>query len=610
MKSICFSLRLWLSAALLLSLAMTSCVDDKCDLSKDVDATIGIGGGVSFPLGSTEKIMLTELIDTATTDILSIDNEGNYSIFKEGSFTPENFEVGNLNINIASTGETRHYDFELFELTDDFDNLPVWAQQEILNSKFPYIVYNEIDYTTNYDIEQSVPEEIKRLRVLDFKNDVPMSIKLKIYSENHQSDDMLELVNSLKLGSENETGFVVSVPDYIVFADEQVNGGRLVLQGNVEYNSATKMLEYEREFMIKGLDFSAYGEGYIPVNDGRIALHDELEAVGFVESDTVFFGYKNIAHIQSVDVEVALSIGEMEIESVEGIFAPEIDPIKEIVDLDLGDDLDFLGDSYLDFNDPRLFVTFSNPVDARLLADAYFVGYDKDGRIIEDSDVAVSLSLEGGENNILFSRYNTQLPGYTTLQVPTLNNLLKTIPDRIDVSVDARMDENRYSTIVLGKSLGISGNYQVSLPLVFDDFKLVYTEEFEDVLGDDPSEITDYVTDVNSVTVNFDVLNTVPAELKPSVVAYDKNGRVLTGVTVDVQGVIAAGNGMDGATVTEPVNSSVAIKMSAVNGELERLYKLGMTFEGSGSGRLNSNEYIQIQNMSITVDDDIVVDLN
>ena len=101
MKSICFSLRLWLSAALLLSLAMTSCVDDKCDLSKDVDATIGIGGGVSFPLGSTEKIMLTELIDTATTDILSIDNEGNYSIFKEGSFTPENFEVGNLNINIA-----------------------------------------------------------------------------------------------------------------------------------------------------------------------------------------------------------------------------------------------------------------------------------------------------------------------------------------------------------------------------------------------------------------------------------------------------------------------------------------------------------------------------
>ena len=587
MKSICFSLRLWLSAALLLSLAMTSCVDDKCDLSKDVDATIGIGGGVSFPLGSTEKIMLTELIDASTSDILSLDNEGNYSIFKEGSFTPESFEVGDLNINIASTGEKKHYHFKLFDLSDELDKLPDWVQQEILNSKYPYIVYNEIDYTTNYDIEQSVPEEIKRLRVLDFKNPVPMSIKLKIYSENHQSDDMLELVNSLKLASDNEPGFVVCVPEYIVFADKQINDGRLVLQGNVQYNAATKMLEYEREFMIEGLDFSCYKNGYIPVENGTIALHDELEAVGYVESDTVFFGYKNIAHIQSVDVEVVLSIGEMEIASVEGIFDPEIDPIEEVVDLDLGDDLDFLGDSYLDFNDPRLFVTFSNPVDARLLADASFVGYDKDGRLIEGSDVAVSLSLEGGENNILFSRYNTQLPGYTTLQVPTLNNLLKTIPDRIDVSVDARMDDSRYSTIVLGKSLGISGNYQVSLPLVFDEFKLVYTEDFEDILGDDPSEITDYVTDINSVTVDFEVLNTVPAELRPTVVAYDKNGRVLTGVTVDIQGVIAAGNGMSGATVTEPVSSTVAIKMSALNGELERLYKLGLTFEGYGSGRLN-----------------------
>lgn len=599
------------SSLFLLLFVATACVDDKYDLSKDIDMTVGVGGGVSLPLGSTEKIMLTELIDTVETDIVKLDNEGNYSIFKEGSFTPENFEIGNLDISLAAVGEKRHYDFDLYNLSDDYDNLPEWIQQEMQKSKFPYIVHNEVDYETSFDIDQSVPEEMVRLRTLDFRNDVSLVVNVKIYSANHQSDDILEIVNTLSLKSDGEDGFLINVPEYIVFADENVTAGKLLLQGDVVYNTSTKALEYSKEYKVAGLDFSNYKNGYIPVEDGIISLHDTLSAEGFVDSDTVLLAYDNITHIQSVDFEVTMSINKMTVESVEGIFAPEIDPIKEVVDLDLGDDLDFLGDSYLDFNDPRLFVTFTNPVDARMFADARFAGYDKSGNKIENSDVAVNLVLEGNrENNILISRYATELPGYTTFLAPTLNNLIKTIPDRIDVNVEARMDDSEYSTIVLGRSLGISGSYQVSLPLVFDEFSLVYTEEIEEVLGDDPSEVTDYVTDINSVTLAFEILNTVPAEFTPSIVAYDKNGRKLAGIKVDVVGAIAAGNGMAGTVVTEPVSSNIEINLSALNGELEELDKLDLKFEGRGSGRLNSNEYIQLKDINVTVNEDIVVDLN
>lgn len=599
------------SALFLLLFVATACVDDKYDLSKDIDMTVGVGGGVSLPLGSTEKIMLTELIDTVETDIVKLDNEGNYSIFKEGSFTPENFEIGNLDISLAAVGEKRHYDFDLYNLSDDYDNLPEWIQQEMQKSKFPYIVHNEVDHETSFDIDQSVPEEMVRLRTLDFRNDVSLVVNVKIYSANHQSDDILEIVNTLSLKSDGEDGFLINVPEYIVFADENVTAGKLLLQGDVVYNTSTKALEYSKEYKVAGLDFSNYKNGYIPVEDGIISLHDTLSAEGFVDSDTVLLAYDNITHIQSVDLEVTMSINKMTVESVEGIFAPEIDPIKEAVDLDLGDDLDFLGDSYLDFNDPRLFVTFTNPVDARMFADARFAGYDKSGNKIENSDVAVNLVLEGNrENNLLISRYATELPGYTTFLAPTLNNLIKTIPDRIDVNVEARMDDSEYSTIVLGRSLGISGNYQVSLPLVFDEFSLVYTEEIDDVLGDDPSEVTDYVTDINSVTLAFEILNTVPAEFTPSIVAYDKNGRKLAGIKVDVVGAIAAGNGMAGTVVTEPVSSNIEINLSALNGELEELDKLDLKFEGRGSGRLNSNEYIQLKDINVTVNEDIVVDLN
>ncbi len=599
------------SALFLLLFVATACVDDKYDLSKDIDMTVGVGGGVSLPLGSTEKIMLTELIDTVETDIVKLDNEGNYSIFKEGSFTPENFEIGNLDISLAAVGEKRHYDFDLYNLSDDYDNLPEWVQQEMQKSKFPYIVHNEVDYETSFDIDQSVPEEMVRLRTLDFRNDVSLVVNVKIYSANHQSDDILEIVNTLSLKSDGEEGFLINVPEYIVFADENVTAGKLLLQGDVVYNTSTKALEYSKEYKVAGLDFSNYKNGYVPVEDGIISLHDTLSAEGFVDSDTIMLAYDNITHIQSVDFEVTMSINKMTVESVEGIFAPEIDPIKEVVDLDLGDDLDFLGDSYLDFNDPRVFVTFTNPVDARMFADARFAGYDKEGNKIENSDVAVNLVLEGNrENNLLISRYATELPGYTTFLAPTLNNLIKTIPDRIDVNVEAGMDDSEYSTIVLGRSLGISGNYQVSLPLVFDEFSLVYTEEIEEVLGDDPTEVTDYVTDINSVTLAFEILNTVPAEFTPSIVAYDKNGRKLDGIKVDVVGAIAAGNGMSGTVVTEPVSSNIEINLSALNGELEELDKLDLKFEGRGSGRLNSNEYIQLKDINVTVNEDIVVDLN
>ena len=156
----------------------------------------------------------------------------------------------------------------------------------------------------------------------------------------------------------------------------------------------------------------------------------------------------------------------------------------------------------------------------------------------------------------------------------------------------------------------ISGSYQVSVPMVFDEFNLEYTETVDDVLGEDADDITDYVTDINSVTVTFDVYNTVPAKFVPSIVAYDKNGKKLENVKVVVTGEVAKGNGMKNGVVSDAVKSSVSINLSVKNGELDKLYKLDLKFAGSGSGTFNSNEYIQVKDAVITIDEQISVDLN
>lgn len=610
MKNLSNLFRLFYSASLMSAFVVVGCVEDKCDLSKDIDVTIGVGKGVSIPIGSTEKIMLTELMDSADSEILRIDSEGDYSIFKAGNFTPEYFKVGNLDVDIEPFSDKMHYDFKLFDLTDEIDELPSWVKEEMMKQKYPYVVNQKIDYKTTFKIDQSVPEEMLRLRKLSFSNDAKMSVKVKIASSNSMSDNLLETLNYLYIGS-NDAPFVVDIPEYMVLADKNIGQGQLKLDGKAAYNKATKSIEYVSEYEIEALDFSNYKNGYLQVNNSVISIDETLEATGYMVSDTVMFALQNLTHIQSVDVEILFAIDKMSIESVEGVFVPEIDPIKEVVDLELGEDLDFLKDSYLDFNDPRIFVTFTNPVDAKIFADAEFVGYDDSGNSIDGSKVDASMTLEGATTNRIFiNRYATQLQGYTTLQVPNLNNLVKTIPDRVDVNVNARMDDGNFSSIELGKEYGISGSYEVSVPLMFDGFSLVYTETIEDVFGDEADDITDYLKDVESLTLTFNVLNTVPAELVTSVVAYDEAGNRLNSITADVVGVVAAGNGMEGSVVTEPVESSVVVKISSLNGELERLHDIGITLEGKGKGKLNANEYIRFMDIAVTIDENLSLDLN
>ena len=52
-------------------IAVVSCsVDNAYDLSKDIDMTVAVGDGISIPLGSTDAIMLTEMIDPAKSDVI------------------------------------------------------------------------------------------------------------------------------------------------------------------------------------------------------------------------------------------------------------------------------------------------------------------------------------------------------------------------------------------------------------------------------------------------------------------------------------------------------------------------------------------------------------
>ena len=598
------------------SVSIVACgVDDRCDLSKDIDLTISVGKDLAFPIGSTEKILLSDLIKTSDGDVLKVDEEsGDYSIVKEGSFSPVEISVGELRFKVDAASQKKRYVFELIDLSK-VANLPSWIVEEMKKQKYPFVTQENIEYKTFFDVPDDIdiPKEVKKLRRLSLADKVKFEIELKIYSRNHISDDVLKLTNTIHLKSNDEDGLVINLPEYLVFTENSnVNGGKLVLEGAAEYDADKEALIYKKELYIEAVDFSNSPEGYRTVNNGTIEVHDTLSASGRIVSDTIMLGYDNVTHIQEVDVECAINIGTFVVKEVEGVFDPEIKPIKESVSLNLGTELDFIKNAYFDFSDPKIYLTLNNPVGAEISAKAEFVAIDEAGLPVKDSEVNVGLNFLGNSLNKFFiNRHNATTEGYTTVCVPNLNNIMKRIPEKVDVMLNAKV-KDVFSTIALDRDYEIFGNYTVAIPMVFDSLRLVYTEHVDNLMSGSNKEggeqLSDYLDKVGSVTLSFDLLNTIPFELTPDIKAYDKDGNPLNSVALDVDGIIKRGKGVVDGVVTEPVASHIVAKISAA--KLDKLDRIDINITGTGAGSFNAKEYIQMKNIVISIDEPISVDLN
>ena len=585
--------------------------DESCDLKKEVDLTISVGKDLAFPVGSTGKIMLSELIDTSGTDVLEVDATGDYSIVKGGSFSPVKFSVGTLKFSVASASESVHLDFELMDLST-LENLPSWIIEEMKNSKYPFVTKEDIKYKTIFDVSPEVPSEIKKLRRLVLADSVKLELELKIFSENHQSDDILELTGNINFGSDNADGLVIQLPEYLVFTESSnVDGGKLVLDGTAKYDDSRKALYYKKELFIEAVDFSHLPDGYLPVNDGVINVHDELTASGYIVSDTIMLGFNNVTHIQSVDIECNINMGRFEVNEIEGVFDPELELMSESVDLDLGTELDFLKNAYFDFHDPRIFFTLNNPVEATVFANAGFVSLDGNGQAMDGSAVNVDLAFRGNTVNKFFiNRHGAVAEGYTTVAVPELNNMMKRIPEKIEVALTATV-EDKFSRLALGRDYEIAGEYAVVVPMLFDSLRVVYTETIDGIMEENngsEKSLVDYMGEAQALTLSFDLLNTVPFSLNPEIKPYDKDGNLLEAIRLDIEGNIEKGNGVVDGVVTDPVVSHIAVKLSAT--ELEKLDRIDVTLTGTGSGAFNANEYIQLKNIVLSIDEPVSVKIN
>lgn len=632
--------------------ALVSCsVDERYDTTKKIDATIGVGKGLALPLGSTQKFCIEELIDTAGNDFLEIDEFGNIVISAGDSFVSDSFKIDETSLNFTIKEDIRPYDFKT-EL-QSADNIPA----DFPINKYPYIVSDTIDFQVELDItEDDLPKEVKRLTKLTFREPVEMSLFVSIYSKSSYSHNLLKTTQKLQLQGDfeqNKENFEIDLPDFLVFdEDTRFEDGVLKLEGWAVYDEKYDALCYNRVFNVVAIDFTKTEKGYLEIEDGAVNFNEIIRAHGLVVSDIVEFDLRNLKNINGVEIKSKLEVGELKLATVEGLFEPEIDPVTEIVELNISD-IDFLKNAYIDVTDPRLALTFNNGLDATILADATIIGYDENYAEIENSRIDVNLEVQpAAVTNILVDRYGKEHPGWTNCVVPNLNELIKNIPDKLSVDLNVRLDETKTQRITLGEELSIGGSYELQLPLAFDSLGIEYTYSMENVLGGgveeesggvndstmpdysyygysdsgvydddyyyedaesaDEKEIADIVKEIRGVSLSFKVLNTIPVGLKPSISVYDKEGNPLDAL-ISIEGEIKRGGELrldDYGYIGEPVVSDVKVSLSAKSGLLDQLYRVDIKLVGTGKGVINAREYIQLTDIVFRIDDYIVLDLN
>lgn len=621
----CNALALFLCAILL------SCsVDNDYDLSKDVDLTIAVGNGLAIPLGSTDKIMLTEMIDPEGSDVLSTDDDGSYIISKGGTFDAADFVVDEVDgLHIDTYVDAQYYSMDLEQVYGSYDEAvagikadPLLSEEqkrefidrldsnEVPVSLFEKIDKNDIEFDFSKD---DLPKELKRIYRVEFVEPVKMHFQVDVACD--ADKELFELLDSLELSAAglDDDLFYVGVPDYVEFVEHRdVGDDRIYLRGAVMVSADRTKFSKSWDFYIRALDFKGGRE----VVDGTISIVDELMVNGALKSNLVMVEagalVDGLRTFEDVSFTPTVEIEDFAIKHVLASVEVDIDDINESVDIDLGDDLEFLYDegTVLDFANPELVVNVDNNSVVSVESDLLIRGFDKDGNVIDGSEVALTLVLDASASNRYFiTNSGAVKDGYTSIAAD-LSSLFRKLPHTVGFEMKSRNDSQNPVVVTLGSTMSVSGDYEVNIPLEFSEFALKYTETIEDVLGDDPAEITDYVKNIESVTLEAEVLNTIPAELTPSLKAYDAGGRLLQNVTVAVEGSVAAGNGVEAGKVTAPVASVFKAQLRAADNELVGLSTIDLEFDGFGSGELNANEYLKIEKLSLTINKPVEVDLN
>lgn len=574
-----------IAAALLLTSfgITTSCIDNSYDLNRDIDMTISAGGEhLAIPVGYTEKITLDKIIELDEGDDLQI-VDGEYHLLKKDNIDETNTSVKLVTVNESSNPIEPIRIISGNHDSDVYDILISNAESEgFINAEA-------------HGVDKAVIE------IGSLAADMPTTLTLKLKLSGEISTSLV------KVGT-----MTITFPNFIQFEKENGLNGQTLTMTDVQI----KPSEFKKELKINKYVFgNTYGEGNrVEEENGDRILKIENQKIT-IEMQGIYAN--NPQGSGSLSITPTVTLSEMAVSEVYGTIQPDID-VKP-TEVELNNLPDFLQDDEirLDITNPVFSFNANNPLNTDVEMDGVLTGY-KDGKVTKtvkigsgNGGASITLKPSGDKQqtiSIVRDEKTVVEANATKVVVPNLNDIIETIPDRINVELKPAVKTEQYYTVNLGQDYTLNSAYDIDIPLSFgSNLKIVY----EETLDNFDLDLED--VDIEKAVLSINAVNTIPLAMEiknDNVSALDANGNVIKDIDVTVEGTITESK--DGKT---EVSSTLNVNLNeTAEGAISKLdgLKLKITaVPGQATDvQLLSTQWMQLKDMKLKIPNGIKVDLN
>ena len=571
------------AALLLTSLGITtSCIDSSYDLNKDIDMTISAGGEhLAIPVGYTEKITLDKIIELDEGDDLQI-VDGEYHLLKKDNIDETNTSVGTVTVA---------------ESENIIDAIPLTYS---VSTPGATIVIPKEQSEGKINAEaRGVDKAV--IEIGSLAADMPTTLTLKF-----------ELGGGISIERVDIKTMTITFPDFIQFENENGLNGQTLTMTDVQI----KPSGFTKELKINKYAFgSTYGEGNrVEEENGDRILKIENQKIT-IEMQDIYVN--NPQGSGSLSITPTVTLAEMAVSEVYGTIQPDID-VKP-TEVELNNLPDFLQDDEirLDITNPVFSFNANNPLNTDVEMDGVLTGY-KDGKVTKtvkigsgNGGASITLKPSGDKQqtiSIVRDEKTVVEANATKVVVPNLNDIIETIPDRINVELKPAVKTEQYYTVNLGQDYTLNSAYDIDIPLSFgSNLKIVY----EETLDNFDLDLED--VDIEKAVLSINAVNTIPLAMEiknENVSALDANGNVIKDIDVTVEGTITESK--DGKT---EVSSTLNVNLNeTAEGAISKLdgLKLKITaVPGQATDvQLLSTQWMQLKDMKLKIPNGIKVDLN
>ena len=581
--------------------SMTSCIDDTYDMSKNIDMTMGLGSqGLQLKVGNTEKIWLSDVLEVDKEEMLETTSSGTFYLVKADK-ADFSFNVPSFNASVNVAKLTPNLPMLTF---DDLKNAlagsglninELTINKDWTTKKVPLKVESTDLFTLS-----NLPKEIKNLkRIIPAKESSKVKVSLEIIANSTNQKFVIDSYNNLQ----------VTLPDFFKLKGRENNKIDLGSGSNLNTKNLTIA-----EFEVEALELE--GEKGVDLSNGKnleVSGHYAVSGDFSIKASEKFV----VKSGDETTIRVTIQIGDQKgrdqvnvsFAEVQGVFNPDINP--NISPINISKDIpEFL-------TDPEVRIMASNPtfrldvnmnqvpVDLNLWGKLYGV---KGGKNIAEVRIPGTnvVSLTGKKESVIYFCQEDQpfdpngvAQGANIYRINNLNDVVETIPDviKVDFNDNKISLSDKLTSIGLGKQYKASLDYSVYVPFKFNSgLKIVYDEVIED-MNDDLQDLAAEGAKISAV-----IDNKIPLALQLTAVLLDKKGNEIPGVTVSTLGV--------------PANAETPIDLTvkfANPTDLQKLDQISLKVKAqtvANGVTLTSDQYIQLNDIRLTLLGQIIADLN